>query len=241
MTQEHFPEPSPIEAHLHTLSGRLTSVPELYPIADMVTTNPAHATDVYNTYLVLAEELVSLDGSDLDTVRKAQDLIQGEVGSASTVGANNLSAELSERDIDLSSVASDSFDSTSPFYEPAIDEFVARLEGGHAMKVAGKNPSDHDPDSLKVIWGHTVITGEEALLHFVVMHYLERFISKALYDRGVPQAQQKDFFINAVTDVVILNGLKNPDNPIFNLWVAPKDKDGLGWITQDRLKSYTNQ
>lgn len=238
MTQEHLSSSSLIETHITTLSGRLLSVPELQPVMSIIASNPTHAIDTYNSYLGLSLRLVNLDNSDYAAITKSQQQMNGEVGSASSVGANDLAAELATRNIHIESIVYSSFDSSSPHYEPAVDELIKRLEGGHQMKVAGKNPSDHDPGSLKVIWGHTVITGEEALLHFTIMHYLERFVSIALDDQNVPVAKQKDFFINAMTDVVILNGLKNPDDVIYKLWVAPKEQGGLGWITEDRLRSY---
>ncbi len=238
MSQEDFSTVSPIDAHLKSLSDRLVSVPELQPVADMIISDPSHANEMYRTYLGLAGLIDSLDETYYNSIERSQSQMHGEVGSASTVGANDLSFALGEKALELSSIVSASYDSSSLYYQPAVDDLVDRMEGGHLMKVTGMTPSDHDPDSLKVIWGHTVITGKEALLHFVMMHYLERFVSKALLDAGVQVAQQKDFFINAMTDIVILNGLKNPGDPIFNLWVTPKDQDGMGWITKDRLNSY---
>jgi hypothetical protein len=227
-----------INNHIELLRQRLGEVPELQPAFALAEADPDRAVDVYLGYLSLVEHMSKLDDEELARITRSQGRLRGELGSASKVGANDIVNALGEDRNILNVCAAQSLDPQSPHYASAVDTLVARMEGGHQLKLSGKSPSDHDPESMKVIWGHTIITGREALLHFMLMHYLERYMAEALVDRGLEPARQKDFFINAMTDVVILEGQADSDDPTFRLWLASKDQGGLGWITEDRLKSY---
>jgi len=242
MSNELAPPQSLLHRHFELLEARLTGVPELRPAFAIFEETPGHASEVYMSYVDLIGSVEHLSESDLGRIAQSQQLLNrqdSESGSASKVGANDLLAAVGSRKSLLADLAAQSFDPSSPYYQPTVDSLVAKMEGGHKLKAEGKTPSDHDPESLKVIWGHTLITGDEALLHFTVCHYLGLYFSEALSAEGIELASQKDFFVNALTDVVILNHLK-PDavDPIFEVWVTPKESGGMGWITDARLKSY---
>lgn len=243
MSKELALNPLSIDQHLELLEARLSEVPELQPAFVIVDGNREHARDVYSEYVQLTKQMSQLNDAEIERIKGSQEALRakdGTVGSASKIGANDILLALGKRRNLLVELADQSTNPTSPYYNAAVDVLVGRLEGGHNLKLSGKSPSDFDPESLKVIWGHTVITGPEALLHFTVCHYLERFMAEGLFAQGVELARQKDFFINALVDVVILDKInsQNP-SPIFDIWVTPKEQGGLGWITQDRLKSYS--
>jgi hypothetical protein len=233
-----------LDQHLSTLAERLAGVPELQPALGIIATDPEHARSVYRQYVELIGRMAVLNTEDIASIDEAQHRLReskGEVGSASGVGANDILAELDGQPSMLTYIALQSFDSMSPYYEPALNTLVERMEGGHEMKVAGKTPSDHDADSREVIWGHTVINDQnpEALLHFTICHYLERYFAKVLSAQDIELAEQKDFFINALVDVVLRDHQKNRgDTAIFEMWSEPKATTGLGWINGARLKSY---
>jgi hypothetical protein len=244
MNKELAPNPQLIDEHLKLLVTRLNGVPELEPAFAIIEHDPQQARDVYADYVQLVERMSQLDDTDIAKVRGAQSALRakdGITGSASKIGASDILAALGDRDSLLSELIDQSTDPTSLFYDAAINVLVTRLEGGHNLKLSGKSPSDFDSDSLKVIWGHTVIIGPEALLHFTICHYLERFMAEGLSANGIELARQKDFFINALVDVVILENVSvHGNSPIFEHWAKSKEQGGLGWITQDRLDSYSS-
>lgn len=242
MSKELAPPESMIAQHVQMLAERLTVVPELEQVVGTFHRDPENAIDVYRTYTSLIAQMGNLDNVELSRIAASQQALQakgGEVGSASSVGANDIVAALGEKTGLLTEIAEQSVDPQTPYYAKALDTLVTRMQGGHDMRAAGKTPSDHDPASRAVIFGHTYITETETLLHFTICHYLERYFAEALSTQGFDIAKQKDFLINALDDVVILNGLKNPNDTIFKLWSTPRDNGGLGWITSDRLNSYT--
>jgi hypothetical protein len=203
---------------------------------------PEHASDVYLGYVACITAMANVDTNDLDAISRSQITLRqsgGETGSASAISANDIVLALGHNKSLLVDLAKDSVNPQSAHYLDTVETLVTKLEGGHKLKLSGKSPSDHDPESLKVIWGHTLITDPEALLHFVTCHYLGLYYARSLEERGLEFAKQKDFFVNALTDVIILNHLKSdaPD-PIFDIWVTPKEAGGMGWITEARLASY---
>jgi hypothetical protein len=233
-----------IVQHYGLLEARLSSVPELDSAFAVYETNPQHAADVYLGYVALIDYMTRLDDNAIGRIAAAQHALAtsgGIVGSASKVGANDILAALGDQKAKLSEIGAQSSDPSSRFYEPAVDLLVTRLEGGHQLKLDKKTPSDFDPDSLKVIWGHTLITDPEALLHFVTCHYLERYFAESLTAQGVDLARQKDFFVNALVDVLIIDNLTtNQFRPAYDIWAKLKQQGGLEWITQDRLNSYSH-
>ncbi len=239
---EHAPTSQSIKQHYHYLEERLALIPELEPAFAIFNTAPDHVVEIYLGYTALIKDMAALTEADqlliVQSQRKLAQQAKG-TGSASTIGANHIIEALGSRKRLLIELADASTDSQNPFYASTVDSLATKLEGGHRLKMNGKIPSDHDPASLKVIWGHTVITGNEALLHFVTGHYLGQYFAEALQAAHIPFANQKDFFVNALTDVVILNYLKSGyEDPLFNVWATPKQAGGMGWITENRLKSY---
>lgn len=229
--------------HLQTLAVKLAAVPELQPALDIIANDPAHSAYVYECYTQLIKDIPTLKQDELQRIKEAQTILrrrQGESGSASTVIVNDILSALGNQKDILSVTAEESTNQNSPYYQPALNELVKRMVGGHQLKLQCKSPSDFDPESLKVIWGHTLITDPEALLHFTICHYLERYISEALIAASIGLARQKDFLINAMVDVIILDNIQNKNTQLFQTWVTSKPEGGLGWITEDRLSSYSN-
>jgi hypothetical protein len=236
-------EQSRYSAYFAALKERLANVPELRSSLDLITKNPELAARILDSYISLIADMSALDDSQRVFIHDAKEKVLragGNFGTASEVSADDLLAELGDNKNILANLAKSSYDPNLPYFKPALDELARRMEGGSHLKLSGRQPSDDDPDSRKVIWGHTMITDPEALVHFIFCHHLERYFAIALTDRGIELARQKDFMLNALIDVVLI--MKRDGNHkydrIYDLWRAPKDQGGLGWITDDRAKSY---
>lgn len=243
-SQEPELSPARIDAHFNLLRSRLENVPELQSALELATVQPELVEDIYNGYAALITGMTGLTDTERYSIRAAKaHMLQTDsnFGTASEVSADELLAELGERKDVLTELVSSSIDPASPYTAPALDELVKRMEGGHRLKLSGKQPSDGDEESRKVIWGHTMITDSEALIHFISCHYLERYFAVGLTAQGSQLAQQKDFMLNALIDAVLVdhNGA-NKFAVIYDKWQTPKESGGLGWITDDRLASYKN-
>ncbi len=240
---------SDIDAHLIYLANSLQEDPEVRPAIDLIGSAPEFAINTYRRYEEQIGRMALLGAEEIESIGVSQQLMAGESstkqGSVSKVGANDILSALGEsRDL-LGSIATESVNPDSPHYQPAIDELVRRMERGHQMSVDGVKPSDEDTRTHEYIWGHTVHTDkmdDVTLLNFIICHYLERFFAEALAAKGYDFARQKDFLINALDDVIILEHIAGRGEPsIFNLWSKAKEQGGLGWITPERLDSYTSQ
>ena len=246
-TTEQGPTQPQMESYFDTLRTALADVPELQIGFDLTREDPEFATTTYLGYMGLVGHIVELNGHDRQIIQSAKVWMkehQGVFGTASEVSVDELLAELGEHVDVIPKLVSASADPESPYFQPAMAELTRRMEGGHHLKASGGNPSDSDPESKKVIWGHTMMTNPDphTLIHFMVAHYTERFFAVGLQDHGSVLATQKDFLLNALIDVVILDHLTtNRFANIYDVWRRPKGQAGLGWITDDRLASYTKQ
>lgn len=242
MSESHLPPHDQIRNYTDLLGRRLVNVPELRPALDLAISNPDLVVRTYEAYVALIDSMAAMTEEDkllVDHANKRLASKNTDTGSASKVSAIDLLDSVGDAEV-LSSIAKNSIDRASPFFDDAIDELIIRLEGGHQFKLAGKTPVDGDPESNKIIWGHTQITDPNALLNFTICHFLERYFAKELSARDIAIASQKDFFLNALIDVVIIDHLTlQKFKPIFELWAKPKNQGGMGWIIPDRLNSYT--
>jgi hypothetical protein len=229
--------------HIRTFEQGLENVPEVEEAIRAAGEEVSETARVFDDYLDLARRLAKLSPEQTRLVAEANEELNrrgGRSGSAVKEGADIFLEELGETGRQrLLEVISQAADPDSPNYQETVAELAAMMEGGHQLKVSGKRPVDGDPLSDKVIWGHTQISDPVALRHFVICHYLERYVSVSLRKLGVRAAKRKDFFLNAMTDVIILEEMSNSGEPsIFTMWSTPKDQGGLGWIPQERIDSY---
>ena len=233
---------SEFEAYFTILANRLENVPELQPGFELAVAEPELAGNIYGRYIELITSIARLSKREQAAIQTAKDRLiatHGNFGTAYEVSAVDLLDELGEDKTILLTLAASSTDTNSPYVAPALDELVHRMEGGHQLKVSGKQPNDDDAESRLVIWGHTMIANPTALLHFMICHYLERYFSEALSSQGSTLATQKDFLISALIDVVLTDHLgRKTFDDLYAMWLTPKQQGGLGWITDDRTASY---
>lgn len=242
---------SRIIRHLNELANTLQSVPEVRPGLAIIRADPNHAVDVYNGYIYLIGSMAALTEAELVSIDNSQESVndpnleeEKDHGSASMIGANDIVRAMGDDKKELSVIAGQSYMPVLPgstAYSRALHELKTRMEEGSRRFGDGETPSDSDPATHEVIWGHTKISPEypETLLHFVVCHYLERYFAETLTAKGYEFAKEKDFFINALDDVLILDDRNQCKySAIFELWSRTKEDGGLGWITQARINSY---
>lgn len=229
-----------VEQFFDLLKTKLSAVPEVQSAITLANEHPDKAQKIYQEYLEIILQIPLLTTGQLTTIRNARNSLNkgNEAISASHSDSKGL-LEATLGKIDIPQAALRSLDQTSQYFVLAVDELAKRLEGGHAMKVSGKQPVDGDPESDRVIWGHTKMDNANALLHFVICHYLERYVSEELKGQSIAIGFEKDYFLNAMTDVLILDYLgSNKYADLMALWMLPKDQGGLGWISIEMVAAY---
>jgi hypothetical protein len=241
------PTAAQLTTYFATLRTELTNVPELEIGLTYTEKDPEFAADTYLGYVALVSHVAELSEGGRRAIRSAQAWMKkhaGNFGTASEVSADDLVAELGGHATVLRELSVSSANPASPYFKPAMAELARRMEGGHRLKEGGGNPGDDDPESKKVIWGHTMMPhfNPQALTHFMIAHYTERYVAAGLTNQGSKLAAQKDFLLNALIDVLILDHLAaHRFAGIYEVWRRSKDGGGLGWITDDRLASYEIQ
>lgn len=235
---------SQVLAFFEGLQAKTANIPELEPALEYATKNPEHVFDIYRQYVSIVRDLAHLSDGQIAQVHEAWSELNKthvDIGSASEINSADVLASLDDSGKEkLADAASQVVNPDSEYFEEAVAELVQRMEGGHLLKVEGKTPVDGDPEADKVIWGHTQITNPEALVHFTISHYLERYLSRVLSAQGVPFASsEKDFFLNAMTDVILLDHFaKDAYSDIFDMRTRTKENGGLGWLKEDRISAF---
>ncbi len=233
--------PDSVGAFFEQLAQATADVPELRPVMEMARRDPEHVSAVYSRYVDLVRAMAGMDAQQVDeaqALRLARS--RHEASSASDHSLQDLFRQLGGGGQQaLGAEAARSIDDSSAYLAYAVRDFADRTSGGHRLfgDLNRPRPADGDPEADGVIWGHTQITNPEALLHFAVAHYMERYLSQVLVDYDIPYARdQKDYFLNAIGDYLWYDHARVQQfNDIFNAWAVPRASvshpdNGLGWI-----------
>ncbi len=215
-----------------------------------------HFQELHRRYVGLAFELLDYDLEDIDTILEANRIRRttgGFEASASHIEADGFLAALDEwephggetrngrallRDRFLTAM-----DPQGPTFTATIARLGRMMTGGHLMFQRGGVISDQNPQTRRLIFGHTKTTNQEALLHFMLCHFLDlTFRETFRHEDGAigELARGKDNFVNALTDAIAYHMVKNgigEEDEIYKAWVT-KRPDGMEWMSEKRLDAY---
>jgi hypothetical protein len=148
------------------------------------------------------------------------------------------------REKDITDLVTQEVDTSSQVYQASIAQLTEMMTNADSIKKQDPDAKPKDGESRwdTVIWGYT--NGAEDPLtdiHFVIAHGLTRIISQGFQEEleGLTMAEQKDWVLNAITDVVVLRGLKGigREATYYKQWREKRPK-GLGWISDEREAAY---
>ena len=216
------------------------AVPQASGVYELLVFNPEMAAVVFLPYLRLIDNMSKLTKEDLDIIEKANSLLS-HGGSASKHSVVDFLKEISEEQkANLRAIAIESVNPNSKHYKQAIWQLVDRMRRGNKMKMEGRKPQDGDPESDSLIWGHTQLEKSFILLQFAICHYFERYMSEYFKEQGLVMAFGKDWFLNALTDVIALRVARGDKMTEFITasWTIPRINQGLGWLSEDRINAY---
>lgn len=241
MEANHERQSQPEQQFLDVLRTRLTNIPELRSALAYIELRPEESFDIFDSYLSLVHRMVTLSETELGEVQQASERLSSKSNNSDStpqVSAIDLLSSLSHKPV-LDEIAKRTTDTASPYMDRAISELTDRMSNAHQLKLSGRRLKDGDDESDRVIWSQTQIYGSLALVHVMFGHYLERYFALELSAAGIDVAEQKDFLINALTDVLIIDHLGDKQfSQIYDIWTTPKEKGGLGWIAPSHLDSY---
>lgn len=226
------------------VSRKLKNVPEVTKSCIWMKTNTNEFATIIQRYIDLIAKLDTYKEKDLDWIKRANTLMKKrrlQNTSASNLRADVFLKLLSIKKESFKTTTVEAFDQTNPFYQKALLQLADMMYLGHKMFANGGTPKDGDPESDKVIWGHTQARRDinpVILVHFIVCHYLARFISLAF---DTTELKNKDAFLAVLIDVVLLEETKKPGSTdILGVWLTPRGKGGLEWLVQDQLEAYND-
>jgi hypothetical protein len=218
------------------------------PILDdallLVLENPENTKQIWDQYIDVVNSLSNLNSEKLNRINNARMILQKNNVhvSASFESAYTIHNLLDDKIIkSLPLIAKESIENSAPYFENGLNILCERLTGGYQMMIDGKTPQDGDYESKKVIWGHTKIQDPLAQIHFIICHYLERYISLVLIDKNIEIGKEKDYFLNAMIDTVIVDHFyENKYSGIFDILKTTRSEGGLEWILDELSAAYNN-
>jgi hypothetical protein len=230
-----------VRTHLKALQS-IRKTPELSLAFRLVEVEPKFVSQTFGQYRRAVKTLVNLTETDVEQIAQVNRT------AGQTRGADYFLTQLGDENGKQLLQIVDA--STNPlsryYYKTAVSELCLRIQKAQEYRGrirGGEMPKDGDTTWDSIIWGYLLIHNPNehlmALRHFVIGHYLERFVSGVLRAHNVPMAHDKDFFLNALSDVIAYShsqGRGNKDQ--YDIWSTPKHLGGLGWISPQTLQAY---
>src|SRR3989344_973025 len=186
---------------------------------------------LFARYRKVVRRLVSLSTEELKKIMEINNGLKKE-------GANTFLDKLRPKQKDqLITIVTEVSDPNSPDYQNALDDLKRMMEKAKKLKDEGKAPSDENSEFNDAIYGYLEITDPRAQEHFLMCHLIERFLTQVLKKIDPSLSLRKDYFLTALTDIVIFDGIRHKDSEIFLTW-RTKKPDGLGWVGKERLDAH---
>ncbi|MBI5151423.1 MAG: hypothetical protein HZA34_02500 [Candidatus Pacebacteria bacterium] len=234
---------------------RLSKLPELQHAIDVLRTNYndelgeeplRYIVRMYIDYLKIIRHLALLSPEERTVIERVNQETAGDStkqvsrGGAEvfvdTLGPERLQTLLMNI-IKVSDIASETF-------QRAIIDLTTRMTEGHELAEA--NETIHDGVSEKAdhaIWGHTKGLQTEAMVHFVINHFLNRLFVSLFANDNDPQIQDliahKDCLITPLGDVIYLENAQDKASPeIVGIWRRLRTEGGLKWNKEDKQAMY---
>ncbi|HKY74041.1 MAG TPA: hypothetical protein VJ246_01870 [Patescibacteria group bacterium] len=241
------------------VSANLSHLPELQKTVEIVqgkavegdafTENPSrYIRHTYIQYLRIIKDLATLKPEEVELIRTAntRSAERGiSTNSASHGGADYFLDILgTEKQQKVLGAVLESANAQSNIFQTALEDLSARMTRGHELAEVGAQISDGaSADADFAIWGHTKGLTPEAMVHFVLCHFLERtFTAQFIHDQDEDIRElvsRKDTLLAAMGDVIRLRNAQGVADPyIVTMWEKDRDQGGLKWNRQSRQELY---
>lgn len=234
--------------HVEEFKTLMTGVDRVKGLVTYAEQNPEQVARIYYGYYSIIKHMVNLDEKELEIIdavnqnsekgnpiRKFQEIIAG-------------------RQEDFMSLVAKACNPETKTYELGIKRLTKMMK--KADKIRNENPEARPHDSTKdnvydpikwdnVIWGYTLgAVDPKTDIHLCINHGLTQIINRSFFKKlkDLQGPEKKDWFINAITEVVALEGAqgKGWGAEFYQQWRAPRP-NGLGWISEKRESAYKTQ
>lgn len=236
-------EPIMIEQEpFSSLQQRTETIPEIRGALELAAGNPMLLDGISSRYRSLLQGMSEFDEEDLAAAAEIRAALEAHPDefSASTSRLVDVHEALGDNYGQfMSALFEASTDDNSDTTQHGLADYIQRLEKGHQLKVQSHAIADGDEESDRAIWGHTLIQDPEAMLHFLLIHYLERVACAEMRAAGIELGNQKDFFLNGMIDAIIIDRHQNYDD-LFTILATDREEGGVGWKLQ-RIEAITEQ
>ncbi len=225
-------------------------LPEMRPVAAMLDEEdgkPDKAEALFSSYLNLIDSLTDLSSDDFDTIRQANAILDAEDSKSNRAGPRRMTADRLVRSMGsdpliFKDLIRASTDVSSDDVEGAKAALRMKLEQGHQIyATTGRTVDTKTSIPDDVILDHVDRYGYEALANTTIANYLQEYATRHLSSMNLDTTRQKDFFINALSDVLILDHIsgQNKFRDIFEAWSRSRKAGGIGWITEKQIEAYS--
>lgn len=224
--------------HIQQFKEGMNGVDRVARMVDYAEKNPKLVAKIYLGYYKIIKDMIAIDESGLRTIADVNAQLE----------KNNAVHEFQEivagREKEVVALAADACDPESPNYMGGVKQLTEMMRNADTIKTndPSAKPVDGDPKWDSVIWGYTNgAIDPKTDIHFVVAHGLTRLISQGFKDElsDLPGAEQKDWLLNAMTDMVALNGVqgRGREAEFYKQW-RDKRPEGLGWVSDETDQAY---
>lgn len=225
-------------SYYNDFTNAFVAVPE---VSEALSKTPLEVFDrIFASYIQLALKLANLSpqqSSDIEIIHqrfKKQIVSGGELEKNAVVYLQLLGDHKSKL-IDFISKLKE----PNIHYHEVLTELVESMLKAHKLKMQGKEFKDADSESDNVVWTQTQITYPLAIIHVVIAHFFERYTYRCFHHIDADVILPKDFFLNALDDVIILEEIGDPGkSDIFNIWNREKETGGLSWLSEEKVAAY---
>lgn len=200
----------------------------------------------YLHYLRLIRDLAQLSPGDKDLVAEANALSKTRGLSSNSVAkggaANFIDIIGKENQEELLNFVSFAARPDSPVFQAALNDLNDRMTKAQGIPIEELSDGKSELTDY-VIWGYRKGLKPKAMIHFTMCHFLERIVTQTLLKSNNPKiwelASHKDFFLNALGDIIRLKAAKNEVDPeIYNMWRLPRSEGGLQWNREEKQQVF---
>lgn len=231
-----------LQSQAKQLRDALTDVPEVREACKWMTENPDDYELLVTDYLMLMTVFDNLTDEDVKRIAQAEsELLRRRVSrdSASNITVIDFINKV-RGNVSLQPLAFEGFSASSEYFNDATNVLAEMMLNGHKLFAKGGVPRDGDPESDKVIWGHTQARKDvapEVIANFVVSHFMARYFTLALAEFDI--LREKDDFFAPLTTMLMIHESRNPGiTPITKAWMTAREDGGLNWLSQEKLDVY---
>lgn len=200
--------------------------------------NPDKIARIYYGYYSIIKDMINLSEDDSEIIEGANIRLQKENKFA------KFKEIIAGREDEFMGIVARACDPENKSYELGVKKLTEMMKKADRIKTKNPDAKADDKDHMwdNVIWGYTNGADDpETDEHFCITHGLTQIINRSFFKKLNTEGNlfKKDWFICAMTEVLILKGLRGEgwESEFYQQWRDTRPK-GLSWVSDSRLAAY---